>query len=304
MAEGFEQVCEDHPADTIELVIRARPRDLGGFEVRRALPSMRRRMVGPFIFFDHLGPADVAPGGGMDVRPHPHIALATVTYLFEGTIFHRDSLGSAQAIHPGDVNWMIAGRGIVHSERTLPDVRASGYRAHGIQAWVALRKSEEEGAPAFKHHPASALPRIQRDGLDIRLIAGNAFGAEAPVETATPTIYADVTLAPGALLELPDGYAERAVYVATGDVACEGESFSEATMIVFATGKRACVRGGEAGARVMILGGDPIDGERFIWWNFVASSKDRIERAKADWREGRFPKVPGDETEFIPLPEP
>jgi redox-sensitive bicupin YhaK (pirin superfamily) len=264
---------------------------------------MRRRLVGPWIFFDHMGPADLPPNEGMDVRPHPHIALATVTYLFEGEIFHRDSLGSAQAIRPGDVNWMIAGRGIAHSERTPPEVRARGHRTHGIQSWVALRKEEEEREPAFIHHPASALPRVIRQGVDVRVISGDAFGEKGPPgETLTPTLYADAKIAAGAVLEVPSEHEERALYVVSGAITCEGETFDEATMLVLAPGRKVCITAA-VDARVMILGGAPMDGERFIWWNFVASSKERIERAKADWKEGRFAKVPGDEVELIPLPE-
>jgi redox-sensitive bicupin YhaK (pirin superfamily) len=302
MSEAFEQVCEDHPADAIDLVIRARPRDLGGFSVRRALPSMRRRLVGPFIFFDHMGPVEIAPGEGMDVRPHPHIALATVTYLFDGVVFHRDSLGTAQEIRPGDVNWMIAGRGIVHSERTPPEVRRTGHRSHGIQAWVALRKEEEESAPRFIHHPASMLPRIERSGVDLRLISGDAYGQRAPTPTLAPTLYVDAKISASAELELPDEHEQRAFYVVSGTIECEGETFDESTMVVLRPGARVRIRGGED-ARIMILGGAPIDGERFIWWNFVSSSKERLEQAKADWKEGRFAKVPGDDVEFIPLPD-
>ena len=309
MSEVFEQACEDHPADAIELVIRARPRDLGGFAVRRTLPSMRRRLVGPFIFFDHMGPTELPAGQGMDVRPHPHIALATVTYLFEGAVFHRDSLGTAMAIRPGDVNWMIAGKGIVHSERTPADIRATGHRSHGIQAWVAVRKEEEESEPGFVHHPASSLPIIERPGVEVRLISGDAYGRHAPTPTLTPTIYADAKVATGAELEIPDGYEERAVYVVSGVIECAGETSGdpaaraeEGTMLVLRAGARVRVRAVSA-ARMMILGGAPIDGERFMWWNFVSSSKERLERAKLDWKEGRFPKVPGDDSEFIPLPE-
>lgn len=306
MSEAFEQVCEEHPADAVELVIRARPRDIGGFAVRRALPSMRRRLVGPFIFFDHMGPADLPAGVGMDVRPHPHIALATITYLLEGVVFHRDSLGTAMAIHPGDVNWMIAGRGIVHSERTPPEVRAAGHRSHGLQAWVALRKEEEELEPRFVHHSASSLPRIELPGVDVRLVSGSAYGQAAPTPTLTPTIYADARISAGASLEVPDGYEQRAVYVVSGQIECGDAAGAaradEGTMLVFRGGARARVRA-TTDARVMILGGAPIDGERHIWWNFVSSSKERIERAKSDWKEGRFPKVPGDDAEHIPLPE-
>lgn len=319
MSEAFDP-DHDHPSDLIDRVIVARPRDLGGFSVRRALPSVRQRLVGPFVFFDQMGPATLPPNQGMDVRPHPHIALATVTYLFEGAIFHRDSLGSAIEIRPGDVNWMIAGRGIVHSERTPPAARAAGHRSHGIQAWVALRKDEEERAPEFIHHPVTSLPFIERDGVAIRLISGDAYGQHAPTPTSTPTIYVDVKIASGAKVEVPGGYEERAVYVVSGsvrvgppgsaatDVAAESaadasdDAFGEGTMVVLRQGAEVELTA-VTPAQVMILGGAPIDGERFVWWNFVSSSKERIERAKADWKEGRFPKVPGDDVELIPLPE-
>ncbi len=302
MADGVEQAFEEHRTDAIELVIRARPRDVGGHTVRRTLPSMRRRLVGPFIFFDHSGPVDVPVGQGMDVRPHPHIALATITYLFEGAVFHRDSLGTAQVIHPGDVNWMVAGRGIVHSERTPLEARRAGHRMHGLQAWVALRKEEEECEPRFVHHPASALPVVERPGIWIRLISGDAFGMQAPTPTTAPTLYADVKIAAGAVLEIPDDHEERAIYIVSGVVDHAGERFGDGTMVVLRRGARFAFRAVED-ARLMILGGAPIDGERFMWWNFVSSSKERIERAKRDWKEQRFPIVPGDEVDFIPLPE-
>lgn len=302
MTDDRQQECEERSTDAVELVIRARPRDLGGFSVRRVLPAVRRRLVGPFIFFDHMGPATFAPGEGVNVRPHPHIALATITYLFEGAIFHRDSVGSAQAIRPGDVNWMIAGKGIVHSERTPPVESAAGHRLHGFQTWVALRKEEEEREPAFLHHPASSLPVVKQQGVELRIVSGHAYGQSAPTPTLTPTLYVDARIAAGSVVDLPVEHEQRALYVADGTIECEGETFGEGTMVVFRPGARVRVRGG-LDAKSMILGGAPIDGERFIWWNFVASSKERIERAKLDWREGRFAKVPGDEVEFIPLPE-
>lgn len=259
-------------------------------------------MVGPFIFFDHMGPVEVRAGEGMDVRPHPHIALATITYLFEGVVFHRDSLGSAQTIRPGDVNWMIAGKGIAHSERTPPEARAVGHRMHGMQVWVALRKAEEDIDPKFIHQPASTLPFVKRDGVEVRLIAGKAFGHEVPPLTQTPTLYVDVKMAGGSTIDLPEGYEQRAIYVVSGDVAIAGETFSESTMVVFKAGasSSATARGD---ARVMILGGEAIDGERFIWWNFVASSKEKIEEAKVRWKDGKFPAIPGDDQELIPLPD-
>jgi len=288
-------------ANPVELVIEPRARDLGGFSVRRVLPFAQRRMVGPFIFFDHMGPADFAAGKGIDVRPHPHIGLATVTYLFEGEILHRDSLGFVQAIRPGAVNWMTAGRGIVHSERTGPDERKRATRLHGIQSWVALPKLDEEDEPSFVHHPADSLPRIERKGAEMTLIAGEAYGESAPVETLSKMFYLDACLAAGASLDLPEDYAERAVYIVDGALEAGGTRHQAGRMLVFAEGEPARISAAEA-ARVMILGGAAMDGPRHIWWNFVSSSKERIAQAKADWNEGRFGKVPG-ETEFIPLPE-
>jgi len=294
--------CLDAPSESIELVIAARARDLGGFEVRRVLPSAKRRLVGPFIFFDHVGPAEQPPGKGIDVRPHPHIALATVTYLFRGELFHRDSLRSAQAIRAGDLIWMIAGRGIVHSERTSPEVRASGGHLHGIQSWVALPRRDEEAEPSFEHHPAASLPRLRRPGVELDVIAGSAFGASSPVRVLSPTLYVHARLEQDADLELDAEHEERAVYAVEGELECDGRSFGAGTMVVLRAGVAARL-GCKRAARLMIVGGAPLDGERHVYWNFVSSSKERIERAKQDWREGRFPKVPGDEQEFIPLPE-
>jgi redox-sensitive bicupin YhaK (pirin superfamily) len=287
---------------SVELVIEARPRDLGGFSVRRTLPVAARRLIGPFVFFDHFGPMRFPPGEGMTVRPHPHIGLATVSYLFDGEIMHRDSLGSAQPIRPGDVNWMTAGRGIVHSERSAPERREQGGGLHGIQLWVALPLEDEETEPRFEHTPASALPRIAGTGVRLAVILGEAYGARSPVNVASPTFYVDAELDPNAVLEVPEAYEERAAYVVAGSVACEGANFHEGTMVVFRPGTRVSVLAREP-ARVMLLGGAKLAGERHIWWNFVSSSLERIERAKADWREGRFPLVPGDEIERIPLPE-
>ena len=285
----------------IAQVIEPRTRDLGGFEVRRVLPVAGRRLVGPFIFFDHMGPSRFPPGQGLDVRPHPHIGLATVTYLFDGEIMHRDSLGCVQPIRPGAVNWMTAGRGIVHSERTGPEERAREARLHGIQSWVALPRAEEEAEPAFHHHPAETLPEIARDGVTLRLIAGAAYGASSPVVVLSDMFYLDAALSEGAELRLPEGYAERAAYVVEGAVRVAGESFEAGRMMVFQPGAEAAVSAAAA-ARVMLLGGAAMDGQRHIWWNFVSSSPERIEQAKADWKAGRFPQVP-DETEFIPLPD-
>ena len=303
MPAPIDPIGTHHASDVIELVLEARPRDLGGFAVRRALPSMTRRLVGPFIFFDHMGPSTFAPGRGIDVRPHPHIALATVTYLFEGEILHRDSLGSEQLIVPGDVNWMVAGRGIVHSERSSEERRRAGMRLHGIQCWVALPTRDEERAPAFEHHPAATLPEVRRAGAVLRVIAGSAYGATSPASVSSPTFYVDARLESGAEIALPAEHVERAAYVVDGEVECDGRRFGPGTMIVFRTGgEHARIRARQA-SHVMLLGGAPLDGERHIDWNFVASSKERIERAKRDWKEGRFPKVPGDDVEFIPLPE-
>jgi redox-sensitive bicupin YhaK (pirin superfamily) len=288
--------------EVLELVLHARPRDLGGgFMVGRALPSPQRRMVGPFIFFDHMGPMDMPPGTGTDVRPHPHIGLATVTYLFSGEIFHRDSLGSAQAIRPGDVNWMIAGRGIAHSERTAPELRAQGHHLHGIQAWVALPTEHEEDAPAFFHHPKSSLPAIERADVKLRVIAGNAYGEISPVVVSSPTFYVDAQLAAGASLDLPDDHEERACYVVTGEVKIAGQTFGERSLAIARPGERVTIDATQP-SQIMLLGGAPL-GERNIDWNFVSSSKERIEKARSDWKDRRFPLVPGDEIEFIPLPE-
>ncbi len=281
-------------------IIEGRSRDLGGFSVRRVLPIAHRKTVGPFIFFDHMGPVTLAPGEGMDVRPHPHIGLATVTYLFEGRIMHRDSLGSVQAIEPGAVNWMTAGRGIVHSERSTAEDRARGVRMHGIQSWVALPLADEDREPAFTHHPAETLPVVHRSGAVLRIIAGTAYGARAPAAVRTQALYVDAQLESGASLALPDDHEERAIYPVDHAVMLEGQRYEPGRLLVLAPGTPARFDAPDGG-RVMLLGGARLDGERHIWWNFVASTQERIERAKAEWRERRFPAVPG-ETEFIPLP--
>ncbi len=282
-------------------VIRSRPRDLGGFAVRRVLPTPSTQMVGPFIFVDHMGPASFAPGTGIDVRPHPHIGLATVTYLFEGEILHRDSLGTVQPIRPGEVNWMVAGCGIAHSERTPAALRPAGSRAHGLQTWVALPRSREEIAPSFAHHPGATLPRVALPGATVRVVAGHAFGERSPVEVFTDTLYAAAELAAGASLTLQPEHEERGVYVAEGRVQIGDTVIDEGQLAVLTTDAAAEIDAGVA-ARLMLLGGAKMDGPRFIWWNFVSSSKARIERAKDDWREARFPPIPG-ETDRIPLPE-
>ena len=289
-------------SDVVLLLIDPRPRDLGGFTVRRLLPAAANRMVGPFIFLDHMGPAVMEQGAGMDVRPHPHIALATVTYLFEGEIIHRDTLGSEIAIHPGDVNWMLAGRGIAHSERSSPEERARGVRIHGIQSWVALPTAHEEDAPAFAHHPASTLPRIKREGVELTVIAGTAYGAESPVGVLSPTLYVEARLEDGARLTVDEGHPQRAVHVVDGTARIGEQQIAPGVMAVLRPGAEVTVEA-EGASRLMLLGGGPLDGDRHIWWNFVSSSRERIERAKDDWRNGRFGKVRGDEKEFIPLPE-
>jgi redox-sensitive bicupin YhaK (pirin superfamily) len=301
-----------HPADeaaahdrvttaALDTVIVPRTRDLGGFEVRRVLPSARRRMVGPFIFFDQMGPATFTAGRGLDVRPHPHIGLATVTYLFAGEIVHRDSLGNELPIRPGAVNWMTAGRGIAHSERSAPEQRLGGAPLFGIQSWVALPRQHEETAPAFAHHRAETLPVVEGDGKTVRLIAGALYGARSPVESLSPMFYADVRLDPGARLPLAPDYEERAAYLVEGAVALGGDSFAPGQLLVFRPGEAVVLTAVEK-ARLLLLGGEPMDGPRHIWWNFVSSSPERIEQAKRDWKEGRFARVLG-ETEFIPLPQ-
>jgi redox-sensitive bicupin YhaK (pirin superfamily) len=285
----------------LDIVIDQHRRDIGGFEVGRVLPQSARRMVGPFIFFDHIGPADFAPGipREVDVRPHPHIGLATVTYLFAGEIMHRDSVGSEQPIRPGAVNWMVAGRGITHSER-FEKARADGDHLHGIQSWIALPDADEEAAPAFSHHPADSLPEVAEDGTTLRVIAGQAFGLRSAVPVFSPLFYVHADLAPGAALPLPDGYPERAAYVAAGEVEFAGRRYGAGKMLVFGAGDVAPLRA-QGPATVLLLGGDPV-GPRHIEWNFVASSRERIEQAKADWRAGRMKLPDLDSAEFIPLP--
>ena len=288
-------------SDPVELTVAPRPRDIGNFEVLRLLPVAQRRSVGPFVFLDQMGPAMLAAGQGMDVRPHPHIGLATVTYLFDGEIMHRDTLGSVQAIRPGDVNWMTAGSGIAHSERTPPELRGGGVKVFGIQSWVALPKAQEETAPGFFHHGAASLPELEAEGARIRIVAGTAYGARSPVATFAETLYCDVALAAGARLALPTEHEERALLPVSGQVRVAGRSVELGTLLVFRAGHPVAIEA-ETEARLMLVGGEPLDGPRFMWWNFVSSSKDRIEQAKADWKAGRFGVVPG-EHEFIPLPE-
>ncbi len=288
-------------AETIELAIAPRSRDLGGFSVRRALPDERRQMVGPFIFYDHLGPAQFAPGQGMDVRPHPHIGLATVTYLCEGRILHRDSLGNVQEIAPGEMNLMTAGRGVVHSERTPPGPRASGQKMLGLQSWIALPLAHEETAPSFQHFGANVLPTVKDRGVFARVIAGSAFGVTSPVETLSDWFYVELRLSAGVSAPLDADHEERALYLVDGAIEIGGQRFDEPQLLIFRPGVSITIRAPED-AHVMLLGGAATDGPRYLWWNLVSSRKERIEQAKADWREGRFPSVPG-ETEFIPLPD-
>ena len=295
-APGDARAC-----DAIDLVIVPRSADLGGFSVRRALPSTRRRMVGPFIFLDHMGPAEFRAGQGVDVRPHPHIGLATVTYLFAGEIVHRDNLGSTVAIVPSDVNWMTAGRGIAHSERTAPERRGGGEPLHGLQCWVALPAGDEEMAPAFHHVGGDKLPLVSGEGKTARVVAGNLFGARSPVATLSDTLFADVQIVAGASLPFDADTEERAIYVVSGEIEIAGDRFAEGRLLVFKPGDRITVKAARD-ARIVLVGGATADGPRHIWWNFVSSRKERIEQAKADWKTGRFAPVPG-ETEFIPLPE-
>jgi redox-sensitive bicupin YhaK (pirin superfamily) len=295
-----EPECLDLESASIELLIDARPRDLGGFTVRRVLPSARRRLVGPFIFFDQMGPADLPAGVGFDVRPHPHIALATVTYLFDGEIVHRDNLGFVQPIRPGDVNWMTAGQGIVHSERSSPETRSSGQRLYGIQSWVALPLEHEETEPRFEHYPARVIPVVQRSGAVLDVIAGTAFGAESPVRVSSPTFYVHARLEAGARLVIEAEHEERAIYVVEGALGCDGRVFRPGTLVVLRPG--AVEIAAQEPTRAMLLGGAKLAGERHVFWNFVSSSKDRIELAKEDWRNLRFATIPGDDVEFIPLP--
>lgn len=300
---GDEQQPEEIPeTGPVMATIIPKPRDLGdSFMVRRALPAIEKRMVGPFIFWDEFGPTRFEAGKGMDVRPHPHINLATVTYLFEGEIFHRDTLGSAQAIKPGDVNWMSAGRGIAHSERTAPELRTTGSPIAGIQSWVALPEEHEESEPFFKHHAESELPLIEEGGKRVRIIAGQLFGKASPVKTYSEMFYADARLDAGASLPLDADHEERGLYLVSGEIEVAGESFEPGRLLVFRLGDAVTIRA-RTPARFMLLGGAAL-GRRHIWWNFVSSRKERIEQAKEDWRAGRFGTVPGDDKEFIPLPD-
>lgn len=292
------------PDSALDVVVIPSSHDLGdNFTVRRVLPSRQKRMVGPFVFLDEMGPHLFTGGKGLDVRPHPHIGLATVTYLYSGEILHRDSVGSVQAIQPGDVNWMTAGRGIVHSERSAPEVRAHDSTLSGLQCWVALPQAHEECEPSFVHTSATALPFVQSDGVAARIVAGNFLGHTSPVATLSPLFFVDLHVAPGAWVELAADYTERAAYIVEGALDLGEDGVHAAgQLLVLKTGRSIRVKASDAGARVAYLGGEPLDGPRYLAWNFVSSSAERIEQAKQDWREQKFDRVPG-ETEFIPLPE-
>jgi redox-sensitive bicupin YhaK (pirin superfamily) len=292
--------------DAIETLIAPRSVDLGGFEVRRALPAPHRQMVGPFIFFDQFGPVEIPAGQGADVRPHPHIGLATVTYLFGGEILHRNSVGSKQIIRQGDVNWMVAGRGITHSERTPAEARKRPHTGYGLQTWVAL-PAHEDTAPSFEHHSKAALPVIDNEGVRLRLLLGGAYGESAPATVLSETFYADAELKAGARMPLPDGHEERGLYILEGSISVAGQSFDAGQMTVFRPMDRISFAAGPAGARVILLGGAALGGPRYIWWNFVASSREKIEAAKEQWRKGdwgcgQFDLPADDRDEFIPLP--
>ncbi|MBN7797656.1 pirin family protein [Parahaliea mediterranea] len=300
LLQQLEQPCDlDSDCGAIEMIIKPREKDLGGFTVRRVLPVVGRKMVGPWIFFDHMGPVDFPPGQGINVRPHPHVNLATVTYLFEGEILHRDSLGSLQPIRPGDINLMIAGRGIVHSERERPEVTRAAHRLHGLQLWLALPEDDEEVAPAFYHYPSREIPAVEVGGVPLRVMMGTAYGVTSPVKTYASTLYVEAHLQAGQSLQLPDAQ-ERAVYVASGALNARDTAIPEHAMAVF-TDRQGIVVEATREARIAVIGGEQVS-ERFIEWNFVSSRKERIEQAKADWIAQRFPKVAGDEEEFIPCP--
>ena len=301
--------CPDEiGVDAIDTLIVPRARDIGGFEVRRALPAPKRQMVGPFIFFDQMGPAEFLTGQGIDVRPHPHIGLGTVTYLYDGDLHHRDSLGTDQVIHPGALNWMVAGRGVTHSERTSSASRSAGSELFGIQTWITLPEDHEDTTPLFEHHGSTGLPVIESEGVRVQLLLGNAYGEQAPATLYSEAFYADVQLQPKTRFPLPDEHEDRGIYVVAGSVTIAGQCFEAGQMMVFRPGDAITVASGETGARLMILGGATLGGPRYIWWNFVASSKERIEEAKRQWRAqdwgvGLFDLPPGDREEHIPLPD-
>ncbi|MEF0939520.1 pirin family protein [Rhizobium sp. BR 362] len=289
--------------DAIEHLIIPRTSDLGGFFVRRALPSSRRRLVGPFIFFDRMGPAVLRPGEALDVRPHPHIGLSTVTYLFDGEIRHRDSLGTEKVIRPGDINLMTAGRGIVHSERTPENLRDHPFAMSGLQTWLALPDDKEEIDPSFAHTEKDDMPVISDGGVMGRVVIGSFEGLKSPVKSFSDTLYVDLQLKPGVKFPFGPGHEERAVYILSGSLIVAGDRFEQDQLLVFRPGDAITLETAEKGCHLMLFGGAALNSKRYIWWNFVSSSKERIEKAKEEWRTGRFDIVPGDEEEFIPLPE-
>ncbi|MDD2868158.1 pirin family protein [Neomegalonema sp.] len=307
---ALDPVCpEGDEVDRIAFEIVPRARDLGDFEVRRALPSVQRQMVGPFIFFDQAGPAEFLTGQGVDVRPHPHIGLGTVTYLYRGEFFHRDSTGAAQVVEPGAVNWMIAGKGVTHSERTRPATRKGPHELFGVQTWMALPEDQEDRAPSFAHHGKQSLPVIEAEGKQVRLILGTLYGQQAPAEMLSETFYADALIQPGAVLPLPNEHEDRGIYILEGEVEISGRRFAPGRMLVFRPGDPIDVKSvGRLPARIMMLGGATMEGPRHIWWNFVSSSKEKIEEAKEAWRrgdfrDGLFSLPPGDDFEYIDAPE-
>ncbi len=299
--ETTDSMSREGIGTAVDRLIVAQQIDLGGFTVRRILPAADHKQVGPFIFFDHLGPSTFAPGTGIDVRPHPHIGLSTLTYVFTGKILHRDSLGCVQTIEPGAVNWMTAGKGVVHSERTPEELRAAGFDMHGIQCWIALPDGHEEVEPSFAHHPADALPVIRRSDIVLRLIAGEAYGQQSPVQTFSSLFYAHAEAQPGADIPLPARYPERAIYIVSGELNVAGTRYGQHQMIVLSQGAAPAIVA-RLPSRLMLLGGAALESERTVWWNFSSSSQGRIEAAKDDWKNGRFGQIPG-ETEFIPLPD-
>jgi hypothetical protein len=296
-AAGDKFACE-----ALELVVVPRSVDLDDFAVRRALPHSTRRTVGPYVFFDHFGPAEFRSGKGLDVRPHPHIGLSTLTYLYDGEIIHRDTLGVNAAIHPGEVNWMTAGRGIVHSERTAPERRVDGEPLHGLQLWIGMMSKDEEIDPGFAHLGGDELPVINGEGKAVRVVAGKMFGAASSLKTTSETIFADISLEAGAAMPLDPDYEERAIYVSSGEIDIAGDRFDTGRLLIFRPGDRITVNAIKP-SRIAVVGGAPLDGPRYVWWNFVSSRKERIEQAKDEWKQGRFGKISGDEIEFIPLPE-
>lgn len=296
------EIGDAYACDQIELMVIPNVRDIDGFEVRRALPTAKRRMVGPFIFFDQMGPALLRAGQALDVRPHPHIGLSTVTYLFDGRIRHRDSLGTEMVIEPGDVNLMTAGRGIVHSERTPEELRGAPMSVSGLQTWLALPEAKEEMAPAFSHTVGAELPTFDAEGISGRLVIGDLAGMRSPVGATSETLYADIRLAPGARVKIPADAEERAIYTLDGEVSISGDVFPPQRLLVFKPGDEIVVLS-QSGAHFMLFGGASLASRRYIWWNFVSSSRERIEQAKEEWKTGRFDIVPGDEEEFVPLPE-